>query len=391
MQRRDVLKLFGAGMLATQASAFAKPAKGVSKTSKKVVWVVLRGALDSLHWLPPVHQTEQLMSLRPNLYRSIRGDLLPLDGRFALHPSLVNVHKWYQQKQAIPVVATSSGYPKRSHFEAQDFLERGGDADTMDSGWLARLAQQLDTQSIAIARSTPISLRGREDNLTWYPSNLPDSEEGLFGRLMDMYQDSPLLAERLAQGMSLNQMADSMSSKQKGNFDQLAESCGNLMAGNPELQVAMLEMGGWDTHNAQHQRLNKRLAELDTGLGNLQKQLGRVWNDTLVIVATEFGRTVAENGTSGTDHGTASAMLLTGGAVNGGSVMGQWPGLKPEQLYKSRDLKATSNIYSWINTALSQHFSLSNEQLSIINPTADINSTPLINGQRGELTSKSRA
>lgn len=379
MKRRDVLKWMGASFVALQApSTFgsALPMKATAK--KKLVWIVLRGALDSLHWIPPMHEKRQMQKLRPNLFAAISDKVLPLDENFALHPALPTVHQWYQEKQATPIVATYSGYGKRSHFEAQDYLERGGHQETNDDGWLARLVKVINSDSLAIARSTPISLRGEHDNLNWYPSNLPESDDGLFERLMHLYAESPILSERLAQGIALDEMTGLKRVKKVGRFPQLALSCGKLMNENPSVQVSMLELGGWDTHNQQAIRLSRRLQELDNGLKQLRIGLGNQWDDTLVVVATEFGRTAAENGTMGTDHGTASAILLAGGAVKGGNVLGDWPGLAPSNLYAGRDLKPTSNMYQWINTAVAQHFQLSDTQMKHLKTQQPLTDVSLI-------------
>ena len=144
------------------------------------------------------------------------------------------------------------------------------------------------------------------------------------------------------------------------------------MTENNAADSAMLELGGWDTHNNQANRLEKKLAELDKGLDALKAGLGEHWQNTLVIVATEFGRTAKENGTAGTDHGTGGAMLFAGGAINGGQVLGGWPGLKREQLFEERDLMPTSNSLSWIATALAQHWQFTDEELAYAFPSASV-------------------
>ena len=132
----------------------------------------------------------------------------------------------------------------------------------------------------------------------------------------------------------------------------------------------MLEVGGWDTHNNQASRLTRQLSDLDNGIAALQQELGDYWKNTVVMIATEFGRTAKENGTGGTDHGTGGAMFMLGGAVNGGMVLGEWPGLKQEQLFKGRDLMPTTSTFSWIATVLQQHWQLSNDDIAKVFPTA---------------------
>jgi len=133
---------------------------------------------------------------------------------------------------------------------------------------------------------------------------------------------------------------------------------------------AMLELGGWDTHKGQANRLARGLNELDKGLAVLKEGLGSDWQNTVVIVGTEFGRTAKENGTGGTDHGTASALFFAGGAINGGRVLGQWPGLSERALFQKRDLRPTSNMYSWLATVLGEHWQMSQQELAQVFPSA---------------------
>ena len=356
MLRRDFLKALAASLVVYQHPLLA--ASNSTINPPKVVWVMLRGALDSLHTVVPTFEPA-LKALRPTLYKSIEHKWLPLaqansmQQGYALHPALVNLHQWYQQKQLLPIVAVSSGYQKRSHFEGQDYLESALTTPDLDSGWLARSIQVKNKQAIAISQSTPISLRGANQlSNTWYPSHLPDAEQETYQALQHLYHDSPQLLTRLEEGLSMEALLDKqvMAKKQQGNFVNLSRSCGQLLE-QPNMDCAMLTLGGWDTHKNQSGQLQRQLSLLDKGLQALKTQLGQQWDNTLVIVATEFGRTVKENGTRGTDHGTASALFLAGGKVNGGQVLGDWPGLQSEQLHQQRDLKATTNNFDWIAVA----------------------------------------
>ncbi|WP_416305125.1 DUF1501 domain-containing protein [Neptunicella sp. SCSIO 80796] len=373
MQRRDFIKALGAGLVVFSPPMLALGAEITHSkaATAKIVWVVLRGAMDGLHALVPVSDPD-LNVHRPKLVGGIKSGLLPLNNDFALHPSLVNLHSWYLDKQLLPVVAVSSGYQQRSHFDGQDYLESGLPEINHDSGWLARAVEIRHKQALAIARSTPISLRDDNTNKaqvsTWYPSGLKSADEDLYQSLIKMYERDPLLSSRLADGLETGQMAgmNVNAEKRKGKFTDLTRSCAQLMSG--DIDCAMLELGGWDTHNNQHARLARQLSELDNGLAILKQGLGKSWNNTVVVVATEFGRTVKENGTGGTDHGTGSMLLLAGGAVQGGRVMGQWPGLANEQLFEQRDLMPTSNSFSWIGKVLSEHWGFSDQELSRVFP-----------------------
>lgn len=340
------------------------------KNNKKVIWVVLRGALDSLHTVIPTQDTNYQIH-RPQLAKSFSKPLLPLNSEFSLHYSLKNCFQLYQDKSLLPIIAVGSGYSARSHFDGQDFLESGLGVVDQGSGWLARGMNAKKKKGIAVSQSMPVSFRQSEFANTWYPSKLKLAENDFYQQLGNLYSDNMQMQSMLDKGLALRNTVK-QGKKQRGQFVELADACAKLLIKDPSLDCAMLELGGWDTHNQQANRLQRNLSLLDKGIASLQKGLGKQWNDTLVIVATEFGRTVKENGTKGTDHGTGSVMFLTGGAVKGGKVMGQWPGLKNEQLFEGRDLKPTSNTFDWIATALQQHWQLSDLDIANVFPKAKL-------------------
>ena len=349
--------------------------------NKKLVWVFLRGAMDSLHTVVPKHD-KQMTILRPHLYNALKPKLLSLNTDFGLHPALKHLHKLYTRKQMSPIVAVASGYRERSHFDAQDQMESGLDITNHDSGWIARALQQAQSNSsenasaYALSRSVPIAMRGMPSNIeTWYPSTLPEASPDLLSQLHNLYQGDKSLEDSLSKVIKQKEMPSmQMKEKNRPNFRYLAERCAELLT-NENANCAMLELNGWDTHNNQVGRLARLFAQLDGGLEHMQNTLGERWNDTLVIVSTEFGRTAAANGTQGTDHGTASNMFVLGGALpamnstlQGGKMLGQWPGLSPEQLYKNRDLMPTSDVRQWMARALSAHWGLSSLQIKRVFP-----------------------
>lgn len=371
MQRRDFLKASCAGwvLLNTGQIQAGEQSKRLTKQNKKIVWVVLRGAMDSLNAVVPTFDPHLKMH-RQSLVTPIEANLLPLEKGYALHPAFKNLHQWYQKKQLLPVVAVASSYRSRSHFDGQDMLETGLQQIEHDNGWLARATNVINGEGIAISRSIPLSLRGNDQSLTWYPSNLPDAEDDLYRQLTNLYQMHPEFLNVLQMGMQTRASLDMKKTKRRNaRFSQLAKSCGKLLASSESANCAMLEMGGWDTHNNQTNRLNNQFKQLDQGLSMLEQSLGEQWQNTVVIVATEFGRTVKVNGTAGTDHGTASAMFIAGGSVKGGKVLGQWPGLAPEQLYQGRDLSPTSDINTWLGAILHQHWQMSPAQLEQVFPS----------------------
>jgi uncharacterized protein (DUF1501 family) len=373
LSRRKFIKMTSASLAVLSfptGSVFAAESLKTNKNSPKIVWVVLRGALDSLHTVIPTFD-QQYKKLRPKLSSSFKAPLLLLEKGFALHPSLINLHQWYQEKMMLPIVAVSSGYAKRSHFDGQDFLESGKGEIDQDSGWLARAIDIKNKKALAISRSTPISLRSSDQVNTWYPSNLKGSDDEIYSALSQLYQYDEVLKENLEKGLEVKGLVWAKNSKKKnhnGKFIELTKACAKLMVGDDGLDCAMLELGGWDTHNNQSNRLEQKLAELDNGLAELKAGFGKEWQNTVVLIGTEFGRTAKENGTGGTDHGTGSALILAGGAVNGGKVHGRWPGLKLDELFEQRDLMPTTNSFGWFGSVLSQHWQFSEQELKHVFP-----------------------
>jgi uncharacterized protein (DUF1501 family) len=392
LSRRNFVKMAGAGLAmlsfpmnsAIAAHGFGNVSNtdnGAVKESAKIIWVVLRGAMDSLHTIIPTFD-KQYTQLRPTLAKSFKAPLLPLEQGFALHPSLINLYQWYQEESLLPIVAVSSGYSKRSHFQGQDFLESGKAAIDLDSGWLARAVEAKHINALAVSRAIPISLRSpslkAEHVKSWYPSKFNSVDEDIYFALEKLYQHDAALKDKLDSALEVKNLVNAGPKKQKGKFIDLAKACAKIINSEQAIDCAMLELGGWDTHNNQSPRLARKLSELDNGLAQLKVGLGSSWKNTVVIIATEFGRTAKENGTGGTDHGTASALLLAGGAVKGGCVKGRWPGLKTDQLFEQRDLKPTSNSFSWFASILSQHWQLSEQALAQVFPQVKLYDEPLI-------------
>ena len=365
MKRRQFISALGSSLVCWHTpSVLASTAQ-----RPKLVWIMLRGAMDSLHAVLPMDDPA-LLRHRKNFVNAVKDSVHPLERGFALHPSLSTFSQLYQQKELIAVVATSSGANTRSHFRAQDVLESGYSEADAQSGWLNRAVDMYQGQSLAVAHSVPISLRGKHTAQTWYPDKFVDSTEDLYDRLQSLYANDEQLLNSLNRGLDTQEkLGDMAPAKRHHQFANLALSCGKLMRASNGPDCSMLELDGWDTHQRQVGRLSRKFTELDQGLASLRKGLGEQWQNTAVIIATEFGRTVAENGTGGTDHGTASAMFLAGGAVRGGHVYGQWPGLDKNKLYQGRDLAPTSDSRQWISAVLKQHWQLSSRQLNTVFPS----------------------
>ena len=374
MNRRELIKWLSSGIVLSQIPVGSSLADGKPNDKRKrLVWVVLRGAMDSLHAVIPAFD-KNLHDHRADLIKPVLDDAFPLDRGFKLHSHFVTLHDWYQKKQLIPVVATATDYRQRSHFDAQDILESGSLPARHDNGWLSRALQVSGKKGLSISHSLPVSLRGDANTSTWYPDVIPDAKQDLYQQLMRLYEEDSLLEQRLNEALNTRQMVgDGMNDKGRIKFKNLTSAAGQLLANATGPDAIMLEMGGWDTHDNQVNRLSRQFTELDDGLKALRESMGEsCWQNTTIVIATEFGRTVAINGTKGTDHGTGSCLFIAGGSVSGGKVLGDWPGLTKAELFEQRDLKPTSAVNQWLAGLLKQHWSFSDTQLNQVFPATAV-------------------
>ncbi|MGB7654502.1 MAG: DUF1501 domain-containing protein [Novosphingobium sp.] len=349
-------------MLAAGAAALVAPqvAYASAETNRRLVFVIQRGAADGLATLAPTGDPAYA-ALRGDLARDLM-DLPKLSGMFALHPALKQLGAMYGAKQALFAHAVASPYRERSHFDAQNVLETGAALPyERQDGWMNRLLGMLPGGSgrgLAIAATIPTALRGPVQVSSYAPTALPDASDDLLARVGSMYAGDAQLHPLWEEAMQTRAMAGDLAS---GNIKGAAANgklISSLLKGESGARVVMVETNGWDTHAGQRARLNIQLGGLDAMLAALRDDLGPVWGDTLVVVATEFGRTAAVNGTGGTDHGTASLAMLLGGTVAGGRILSDWPGLSQSQLYENRDLKPTMGLDAVIGSAVAGHFRL---------------------------------
>ena len=356
LTRRSFMRVAAAGagaMLVAPQMVFARVA-----TDRRFVFVIQRGAADGLNIVVPYADPA---------YASLRGALVvdtsssvKLDGTFALHPSLVPIGQMYGQREALFVHAVASPYRDRSHFDGQNVLETGGTSPyQMKDGWLNRLAAQLPAtreNAIAFAPTVPMALRGPAAVTSYAPSALPQAPDDLLARVSQLYEQDKQLGPLWESAMAARGLAGDAGARQD------PASLGKLAAGflsrEDGPRIAMIETVGWDTHSAQMPRLAAQLKALDTMLAALRDGLGPAWSKTTVLVATEFGRTAAANGTGGTDHGTASVAMVIGGAVAGGRIVADWPGLRQSDLYEARDLKPTASLDALIAGVASESLGL---------------------------------
>jgi uncharacterized protein (DUF1501 family) len=380
ISRRKLLK--GAGCLAA-ATMFSgiNVAFADAPVDERFVFVILRGAMDGLNVIPP-YGDRAYQSARNGIALG-SADYTPLDNFFGAHNNLSSFAAMYRAGEAAPIQAVATPYRERSHFDAQNVLESGGmQPYEINNGWLNRALALYGSKGsdlgLAVGQTIPLTLQGKIAVSTWAPSaqGLPD--DTLMLALDRMYQHDALLHTALSQAIDVHSIADgdlggkegmkkmgggAKNLQNKDAMAQTASAVGKILSDPRGPRIATIEIGGWDTHAQQGTDkgpLANNLAALDAGFGALKESLGEHWKKTVVLAATEFGRTVAQNGTAGTDHGTASCAFLLGGAVNGGRVITQWPGLGGNNLYQNRDLAPTTDLRQVAKAVLTQHLHLNN-------------------------------
>ncbi len=348
-------------------------------TENRLVVVMLRGGLDGLGTVVPIGDPD-LRGLRPGLVPPSPGEpggLLPLNDFFALHPALAGLHRLYRAGEVLPIHAVAPPHRNRSHFDAQDYMEIGA-SHRLSSGWLNRAAALIPASpavpaALALGTHTPILLRGPAKVGNWAPPAWQPLSTDLSSRLMRLHArdavTGPALAEALHERGFTDAVLQGHAPPPPNNpFTVLAERAGLLLAAAEGPRLAALDILGWDTHTSQLARLGWELSRLDEGLMALRAGLGAAWTRTVVLAISEFGRTARENGTGGTDHGTAGVAFLLGGAVAGGRVLADWPGLTPNALFENRDLRPTLDLNRVIRAVLAAHLGLSDVALADVLP-----------------------
>ena len=342
--------------------------------------VILRGALDGLATVAPVGDPDWL-ALRGDNALTLDGKLpaLKLDDFFALNPAMPNLHRMFEAKEAIVVHASATPYRERSHFDGQDLLESGlPKPGASESGWLNRALAGLTpggrvdpkgSKLFAVGPVTPLVVRGPAPVLSWSPQRVLPASEDTVQRLLALYRDCDArLAGVLEDNFKLAAAVEQPGTGQKpaapspgqvrAYFSEAAGTAAKFLAQSDGPRVGALALDGWDTHfneGIAQGRLSQLLGALDEALSAIKSNMGPAWRETVVALATEFGRTARINGTDGTDHGTATVALLIGGALKGGRVIADWPGLKPANLYQDRDLKPTTDLRAVLKGVLRDH------------------------------------
>ena len=355
----------------------------------RLLVIVLRGALDGLAAVAPVGDPDWA-SLRGDKGLALDGKTpaLPLNSFFALNPAMPNLHRLYKAGAATIVHAAATPYRERSHFDGQDVLESGlGKPGATDTGWLNRALVSLQPagragrgrDAFAVGPIAPLVVRGPAPVLSWTPRRLPPASEDTLMRLLDLYRHTdPALArvleERLglatiarAGGMDDQQPRAAGAGQVKAYFAESAGTAAKFLARADGPRIGALAFDGWDTHadeGTMSGRLAMLLGALDGALAAIETEMKEAWRETVVAVVTEFGRTARINGTEGTDHGTATVALLAGGALKGGRVVADWPGLKPANLHDGRDLKPTTDLRAVLKGLLKDHLRVDDAALA---------------------------
>lgn len=359
LSRRHSLALMGG--LSLSAFSGLSFAKGIE--DRKFIFVLLRGAMDGLSALIP--DDADIARARADILPAL-DTRLDLNNGFRLHPSFVGLREMYGQGDAAFIHASATAYRDRSHFEAQDALEILGQAGAKE-GWLNRALQAHGGTGLAVGRAVPLALKGAAPATNWSPPLFETASDDLLNRLAALYANDMTFAAPLATARGNMDMSMDTTRRDARRFTReysiALSSMGKLMSVEGGPGIGMVALDGWDTHANQANDLTRKFSALDAGLTELKTALGSTWPKSCVVVCSEFGRTVAANGTRGTDHGTGGLTMMLGGAVRGGRLHGDWPGVTPKSLYEGRDLYPANDIAAIMKGLLRDHLGFDRKAL----------------------------
>jgi uncharacterized protein (DUF1501 family) len=358
MDRRIFLK--GLGVLGCSAAAhplLTTLTLAAAPGENRLVVIILRGAMDGLDVVQP-RGDAGLAAARPGVLSKAQD----LDGFFALHDGLSGLMPLWTAGELAFVHATSTPYrDKRSHFDGQDLLEAGTGKDLAPAaqrdGWLNRLLAVLpgaaSETAWSVGREAMPVLAGKAPTESWAPDQDIAVSTPARSLLEHVYEGDPLFHAASATAFGLAGMEEG----EGEDTEMIAAFVAERLRG--PARIAAFSLTGWDTHKGQERAIQKPLDRLQRAVLRLKAGTGpEVWGKTVVLAMTEFGRTVRQNGSGGTDHGTGGAMLVAGGAVKGGQVLGRWPGLTEADLYDRRDLMPTSDVRDWTAQVMAGLFGL---------------------------------
>lgn len=353
----------------------------------RLVVIILRGAMDGLDAIQP-YGDPMLRKLRRDLSAGPDNGALDLDGFHALHPRLQPLMPLWQKGELAFAHAVSTPYrDKRSHFDGQDVLEAGTGNDvpvsSRSGGWLNRLLQATPGATAETAYSVGVEqmkiLSGAAAHLSWAPRAALTLSPQAQSLLEHVYHDDPLFRDAARDAVDISAEAPRVERTGGPTADAVALGAFAASRLNGASRIAAFSLAGWDTHAKQAPVLGRALDRLSAAILALRDGLGPNWARTTVLAMTEFGRTVRENGSGGTDHGTGGALLMAGGAIRGGRAYGDWPGLGEGQLYQGRDLMPTRDIRAYAAWAMRGLFGVETDALErVIFPGLDLGGDPKI-------------
>ncbi|MBI4533853.1 MAG: DUF1501 domain-containing protein [Candidatus Melainabacteria bacterium] len=409
MKRRDFLKtagVFACSYLCPTVTAWALRTSTGQEATNKLVVVFLRGAVDGLSVVIPYGDARYYASRTSIAIQRPGQELgaLDLNGYFGLHPSLKPMHEYWANGTLAFVHAAGSPDPTRSHFDAQDYMESGTPGIKITStGWMNRLLSQLPNthspiRAINIGATAPRIMQGPASIASYAPHsqkgrrrlNAIDNQtvSYYFQQMYSSRKDA--LAKAFNEGLSARttlkkefeseMIAANAGAPDAAGFRSFGTQLGQLMSKDPAIQMGFIAIGGWDTHvnqgSSQGQLANK-LAVLGKGLKEMVTALGQAYNNTVIVVLSEFGRTVSENGNTGTDHGHGNVIMLLGGKINGSQIHGRWAGLQPSNLFEGRDLPVTTDFRSVLVSVISEHMQVSKAAMQSVFPGFQLIGQPL--------------
>jgi len=357
MKRRNFLKgsLGTLYMMASPNMAFPD----VKLSDKRLLVVLLRGGMDGLAAIPPLGD-KNLSKIRKDVLVQGANDL---DGFFGIHPNLKFLESEYQTGNAAFVHATSFPYTGRSHFDGQNIMETGSEqAYAVTSGWVGRAMNAAGFSSLAVSLPIPIILRGNDVNSNYFPTNFVKATQKQYAEVEKMWKSDSQLNGMLKDIRKRDEIKHG-----RGDTIDLVGFAASQMHKPNGPRVGLLEIDGFDTHALQGNEQGDHaelLEDLDNILRVFKRRMGSLYDDTVIVTVTEFGRTAFENGTQGTDHGWASSMILAGGLVNGKQVVSDWPGLSKQNLFEDRDLKMTIDARDIYAEVVKTVFNLEDDVIS---------------------------
>ena len=323
---------------------------------QKFVFIQLGGGMDGLAALRPDNH-EILKTKRPGLL----GDgYLKTQSGFAFHPKLSTLHQLFENGELSFLNACGLPIQDRSHFKSQDMLETGKLTPIARSGWLAEILNSMSdgSEAVCYGHRAPLIVKGTKHCFNWSSPTVLQEDYNLTRAFKDLYQDTPTLKDIPQKLTRIEDLLGGFSAR--GKREDRFEIIGKMLSRHDGPNIGVIRFGNWDTHDSQTTRLDKLFSGLDNGVSTLRTLMKHVWDNTIVIIASEFGRTIGANGTKGTDHGTGGLSFVLGGAVAGGHSLGSWPGLAEKDLFEGRDLMPVHDIRLLFAHIASQHFGLEN-------------------------------